>query len=186
MRAVSNFHRVNDPFAAALMPPPEETEDERAKRVHEQAEAARISREIDESLQEAKKLIEKRKKATKVLLLGRLIPCITSPMFSSHPHKVKPSPARAPPSRVSAHQHTLHYLFFSFSRSPPDHRLSTVLLPFSVQTGESGLEIGHPAQSHQVIIIPHAHAPRPILTTFLGLYEPFFRPFRMTGNLLVL
>ena len=74
MKAVSNLRRANDPFAAALMPPPEETEDERAKRVWEQEEAVRISREIDESLQEAKKQIEKRKKATKVLLLGKLIP----------------------------------------------------------------------------------------------------------------
>lgn len=73
MKAVSSFRRTNDPFAAALMPPPEETEDERARRVHEQAEAVRISREIDESLQEAKRQIEKRKKATKVLLLGKLI-----------------------------------------------------------------------------------------------------------------
>jgi len=86
MKAVSNLRRVNDPFAAALMPPPEETEDERAKRVHEQEEAARISREIDESLQEAKKLIEKRKKATKVLLLGKLIPFVT------HPHVFIASP----------------------------------------------------------------------------------------------
>ena len=43
------------------------------RRVHEQEEAARISREIDESLQETKKLIERRKKATKVLLLGELV-----------------------------------------------------------------------------------------------------------------
>ena len=82
MKAVSNLRRPNDPFAAALMPPPEETEEERVKRVREQAEAARVSREIDESLQEAKKLIEKRKKAIKVLLLGKPAPPHrTSPVF---------------------------------------------------------------------------------------------------------
>ena len=97
MKAVSNLRRANDPFAAVLMPPPEETEDERAKRVHEQAEAARISREIDESLQEAKKLIEKRKRATKVLLLGKLILLITHPSCPHRVPKVKPSPAKAQP-----------------------------------------------------------------------------------------
>ena len=86
MRAVSNLRRVADPFAAALMPPPEETEDERAERLHEQAEAARISREIDESLQETKKLVEKRRKATKVLLLGTFIPLTTC---NPHVHPVQ-------------------------------------------------------------------------------------------------
>ncbi|KAF9650986.1 G-protein alpha subunit [Thelephora ganbajun] len=71
MKAVSKPRWANDPFAAALMPPSGETDDERAKRVHEQSEAARVSREIDESLQETKKLLEKRKKAIKVLLLGQ-------------------------------------------------------------------------------------------------------------------
>lgn len=73
MHAISNLRWTNDPFVAAFMPPPDETDDQRAQRVYEQAEAARVSREIDESLQEAKKFIEMRKKATKVLLLGRLI-----------------------------------------------------------------------------------------------------------------
>jgi len=43
------------------------------KHVREQAEADMASQMIDESLREAKKLVEKRKKATKVLLLGKLI-----------------------------------------------------------------------------------------------------------------
>ena len=58
------------------MPPPDETEEERAKRVREEEEAVRISREIDEGLLEAKKLIERRRKATKVLLLGKPVPLI--------------------------------------------------------------------------------------------------------------
>lgn len=82
MKAVQNLHWTNDPFVAAFMPPPDETDDERAQRVHEQEEAARVSREIDESLLEAKKLIEKRKKAIKVLLLGKLVTLPrTSPAF---------------------------------------------------------------------------------------------------------
>lgn len=78
MKAISNPRLPDDPFTAALMPPPKETEDERVKRVREQEEAARKSREIDESLQETKKLIEKRKKATKVLLLGKLSPLLVA------------------------------------------------------------------------------------------------------------
>ena len=73
MKAAPNLRWTNDPFAAAFMPPPDETDNERAQRVHEEAEAARISQEIDESLLEAKKFIEKRKKAIKVLLLGKLV-----------------------------------------------------------------------------------------------------------------
>ena len=81
MKAVPNPRWANDPFIAVLMPPPEETEEQRAKRVKEQEEAVRISREIDESLQEAKKLIKKRKEATKVLLLGKLTPLTTHPLL---------------------------------------------------------------------------------------------------------
>ena len=42
----------------------------RARREQQQREATRISLEIDEGIQEARKLFEKRKKAVKVLLLG--------------------------------------------------------------------------------------------------------------------
>ena len=102
MKAVSNARWTDDPFVAAFLPPPDETDDQRAKRVHEEAEAVRVSREIDENLQETRKLIEKRKKATKVLLLGKLIKSTPHP---PHPFrsKVNPSPARARLSRVSAH-----------------------------------------------------------------------------------
>ena len=62
--------RHNDPLAKVLEPPPDETPDARALREQEQREATRISLEIDESLQEARKLLERRKKAVKVLLLG--------------------------------------------------------------------------------------------------------------------
>jgi hypothetical protein len=125
MKAISNPRWANDPFAAALMPPPEESEDERAKRVQQQAEAARVSREIDEDLQETKRLIEKRKKATKVLLLGKLSSHPAPPPRSPH-SKVKPSPARARLSRVSAPTHFAAYNSSSHAfRCPtPDFQLS--------------------------------------------------------------
>lgn len=62
--------RYEDPLAKALLPPPNETPTEREKRIQAQCEALRISKEIDESLLESKKVLEIRKKATKVLLLG--------------------------------------------------------------------------------------------------------------------
>lgn len=80
MKAITNPRWTHDPFNAALIPPPEETEEQRAKRVQEEENAARISREIDESLLQAKKLIDRRKKATKVLLLGKLNPLTTHPL----------------------------------------------------------------------------------------------------------
>ena len=57
MMAISHARWADDPFVAAFMPPPSETDDQRAKRVLEETEAVRISREIDESLLETKKLI---------------------------------------------------------------------------------------------------------------------------------
>ena len=62
--------RHDDPLAKVLQPPPDESPADRARREQQQREATRISMEIDESIQEARKLYEKRKKAVKVLLLG--------------------------------------------------------------------------------------------------------------------
>lgn len=49
---------------------PGETEEQAAARVKAFQEAVKRSREIDDSLQETKKLLEQRKKAVKILLLG--------------------------------------------------------------------------------------------------------------------
>jgi len=55
-------------------PPPNETVDEKRDRLARQQEAQRVSREIDEGILESKKLFDKKKKAIKVLLLGRQYP----------------------------------------------------------------------------------------------------------------
>ena len=60
----------DDPLAKALQPPPDESPTERARREHQQREATRVSLEIDEGIQEAKKLYDRRKRAVKILLLG--------------------------------------------------------------------------------------------------------------------
>jgi guanine nucleotide-binding protein subunit alpha len=60
----------DDPLSQAMMPPEDESPEARALRLEEMQEATRVSREIDESLQESKRVYERRKKAIKVLLLG--------------------------------------------------------------------------------------------------------------------
>jgi guanine nucleotide-binding protein subunit alpha len=61
----------DDPFTRALLPPPNESPEDREKRVQAQLEANRISQEIDESLLEAKQAMDARKKSVKILLLGK-------------------------------------------------------------------------------------------------------------------
>lgn len=63
----------DDAWSNLFKPPPNETAEEKRERLMFQQEAQRISREIDESILESKKLLEKKKKAVKVLLLGTLI-----------------------------------------------------------------------------------------------------------------
>jgi guanine nucleotide-binding protein subunit alpha len=61
-----------NPFYArwSNAPLPGETEEQVADRVRVLHEAVRRSKEIDESLQETKKVLDRRKKAVKILLLG--------------------------------------------------------------------------------------------------------------------
>jgi hypothetical protein len=69
---VASFPSAN-PFTTKWSgAPPNETEEEAQVRVKLMQEAVRVSKEIDQSLNEARKAIEKKKKAFKVLLLGML------------------------------------------------------------------------------------------------------------------
>lgn len=61
---------ADDPLSKALQPPPDESPDERARRIQQQKEAQAISHRIDEDIQESRKAFERRKKAIKILLLG--------------------------------------------------------------------------------------------------------------------
>jgi len=63
--------RQDDPLSLALQPPPDESPEQRAHREQQQREAQRVSLEIDEGIQEAKKAYDRRKKAVKILLLGQ-------------------------------------------------------------------------------------------------------------------
>lgn len=63
---------MDDPLSKALRPPKDESPEDRAQRLQKQEAAARVSQEIDESLQESRRAYEKRKKAIKILLLGKV------------------------------------------------------------------------------------------------------------------
>ena len=60
-----------DPLTAALAPPPDETPAARDAREHAEAEARRVSDEIDEQLRREGAALRKRKPPVKVLLLGQ-------------------------------------------------------------------------------------------------------------------
>ncbi|KDQ49993.1 hypothetical protein JAAARDRAFT_63399 [Jaapia argillacea MUCL 33604] len=62
---------ANDPFHHFTAPPPDETPEERSTREKREAEAKRISDEIDEILKGERLALKKGKKPIKVLLLGQ-------------------------------------------------------------------------------------------------------------------
>lgn len=59
-----------DPLAAALQPPSNESTEDKLKRLADEAEARRISHEIDEDIKREKAL-RKKAKIVKLLLLGQ-------------------------------------------------------------------------------------------------------------------
>jgi len=60
-----------DPLAAAIAPPPDETPDARAARLRTEAEARRVSDEIDEQLKQERASRRRQRPCVKVLLLGQ-------------------------------------------------------------------------------------------------------------------
>lgn len=61
----------DDPLTAALAPPPDETAEQRELREAAEAEARRVSDEIDEQLRNERMALKKKKAPVKVLLLGQ-------------------------------------------------------------------------------------------------------------------
>jgi guanine nucleotide-binding protein subunit alpha len=60
-----------DPLTLAMAPPPNETPDQKTRRLREEAEAKRVSDAIDEEIKEARVKDRKRKASeVRVLLLG--------------------------------------------------------------------------------------------------------------------
>ncbi|KAI0339142.1 G-alpha-domain-containing protein [Trametopsis cervina] len=61
----------DDPLTLALAPPAGETDEQRTRRLRDEAEARRVSDEIDSQLREERAALRKKKKPIKVLLLGQ-------------------------------------------------------------------------------------------------------------------
>ncbi|KAJ8091597.1 hypothetical protein PM082_020827 [Marasmius tenuissimus] len=61
---------VDNPFISQYRPPPGETEEERIRRARAAQDAQRVSKEIDESLLETKKYLDRRRRGLRLLLLG--------------------------------------------------------------------------------------------------------------------
>lgn len=61
----------DDPLTLALMPPPDETPEQRQVREAAEAEAKRVSDEIDEQIKRERELERRRKRPVKLLLLGK-------------------------------------------------------------------------------------------------------------------
>lgn len=60
----------DDPLTLALMPPPDETPEQRQVREAAEAEAKRVSDEIDEQIKRERELERRKKRPVKLLLLG--------------------------------------------------------------------------------------------------------------------
>ncbi|KIL67713.1 hypothetical protein M378DRAFT_159565 [Amanita muscaria Koide BX008] len=66
-----SLYSQDDPISAALQPPPSETEEERTLRLDAEAEAKRISEQIDEELKQERERLKRNKDDIKLLLLGQ-------------------------------------------------------------------------------------------------------------------
>lgn len=71
LAAMGRSVEADDPLAAAIAPPADETVEERAARERREAEAKRVSDGIDENLRAERAAAKKKRKPVKVLLLGQ-------------------------------------------------------------------------------------------------------------------
>lgn len=69
-RSLFAANDADDPLSKALQPSPEQSSDERARRIQQRKEAQAISHRVDEGIRERRKAFERWKTASKILLLG--------------------------------------------------------------------------------------------------------------------
>ena len=89
----------DDPLTLAMRPPPNETEDERGRRLQLEEDAKRVSDVIDEELRQ-EKMARRRlsRRVTKILLLGasrqrrRARPFLTSPVSQARQRAARARP----------------------------------------------------------------------------------------------
>ncbi|EPS95395.1 hypothetical protein FOMPIDRAFT_93397 [Fomitopsis schrenkii] len=72
-RSLFAANDADDPLSKALQPSPEQSSDERARRIQQRKEAQAISHRVDEGIRERRKAFERWKTASKILLLGRVL-----------------------------------------------------------------------------------------------------------------
>lgn len=65
---------LDDPFAMHMAPPEGETPEDRIQRLAAMKASEETSRQIDEALLQAKRLLDKKKQDVKILLLGTATP----------------------------------------------------------------------------------------------------------------
>lgn len=71
MPSKTKIFTENDPLAYVMLPPPNETEEQRQARIAAEAEAKRISDAIDDELQRQAKADKRAPRPVKILLLGQ-------------------------------------------------------------------------------------------------------------------
>ena len=71
MPSKTKIDTTGDPLAYMMLPPPNETEEQRQTRLAAEAEAKRISDAIDDELQRQAKAEKRGPKPVKILLLGQ-------------------------------------------------------------------------------------------------------------------
>lgn len=72
---------AEDPITFLLKPPTNETLQQREVRLHNEAEAKRVSDQIDEGIKAERALWKKRKETTKLLLLGQSESGTSPPLY---------------------------------------------------------------------------------------------------------
>lgn len=77
MMRTSSIRSQDDPLSVALRPPPTESETDRQMRLQREAEARRISEQIDEELRIEREKLKKSKSDVKVTFIVYAIPLFT-------------------------------------------------------------------------------------------------------------
>jgi guanine nucleotide-binding protein subunit alpha len=69
--SLSRRRSLSDPLSKALQPPPDESPAARDRRLKREAEAKKVSDDIDEMIKHDRAQLKKQKQAVKILLLGQ-------------------------------------------------------------------------------------------------------------------
>lgn len=140
------FSSNEDPLDVVLRPPPDETPQARAERLHKEAEAKKVSDAIDESIRQEKVAWKKNKTLLRLLLLGQsesgeyrfMMLFLHAAAMSA---ALWPSPTRPPRSPplyngcfTAAQRWLYHALALSTAHSRPGRRYSARFVQAAMQS----------------------------------------------------